>query len=92
MRGGRDFGKRAPRVDLRRRAVLINSDGVETDVIILDVSRGGFRLEVTEVLGNDECVTLRVERGQEFAAQILWTLGNEAGGVFAEPIDPADIA
>jgi hypothetical protein len=92
MRRGRDFGKRAPRVDLRRRAVLINSDGVESDVIILDVSRGGFRLEIAEVLAHGECVRLRVERGQEFSAQILWTMGNEAGGVFAEPIDPAELA
>ena len=38
------LNKRAPRIDLRRPAVLINSDGVEFDVIILDVSNGGFRL------------------------------------------------
>ena len=36
----RDFNKRAPRIDVRQSAVLVNSDGVETGVVILDVSDG----------------------------------------------------
>ena len=32
------ISKRAPRVDLRRRAVLIDSDGREQNVTVLDVS------------------------------------------------------
>ena len=80
------FNKRAPRVDLRRPAVMINSDGVETDVIILDVSNGGFRIEVRESPRIGEFVTLQVERSENFPAQIRWVLGNEAGGVFLTPI------
>jgi hypothetical protein len=76
------ISKRAPRIDLRRPAVLIDSDGSEQNVTILDVSSGGFRLEVTEAPRIGEFVTLRVERGEEFDAQIRWSLGNEAGGVF----------
>lgn len=76
------FSKRAPRVDLRRPAVLIDSDGSESDVIILDVSSGGFRLQVTESPRIGEFVTLRVEHRDEFPAQIRWALGEEAGGVF----------
>lgn len=74
--------KRAPRVDLRRPAVLIDSDGRKQNVTILDVSSGGFRLEVTEAPRIGEFVSLRVERGAQFASQIRWALGNEAGGVF----------
>ena len=81
------FNKRAPRIDLRRPAVLINSDGVATDVLILDVSSGGFRLEVPDAPRIGEHVTLRVERCEDFPAQIRWALGNEAGGVFLAPID-----
>ena len=76
------ISKRAPRVDLRRPAVLIDSDDREQEVIILDVSSGGFRLEVTEAPRIGEFVKLRVERGEEFPAQIRWALGDEAGGVF----------
>ena len=78
---------RAPRVDLRRFAALINSDGIEAPVVILDVSRGGFRVEVGEDLRVGERVTLRVERGDRFPAEIRWTLGREAGGVFLAPVD-----
>ena len=81
------FNKRAPRIDLRRPAVLIDSDGVATDVLILDVSSGGFRLEVPEAPRIGEHVTLRVERCEDSPAQIRWALGNEAGGVFLAPID-----
>lgn len=79
--------KRAPRVDVRREVVLINSDGVESPAAILDVSSGGFRLEVSETPRIGEHVTLRVEHGEQFPAQIRWALGSEAGGVFLAPID-----
>jgi hypothetical protein len=74
-------------VDVRRSVTLINSDGVESSATILDVSSGGFRLEVTETPRIGEHVTLRVERGEQFPAQIRWALGSEAGGVFLAPID-----
>ena len=79
--------KRAPRVGLRREAILINSDGVESPVIITDVSSGGFRLEVTETPRIGEHVRLRVDKYDDFSAQIRWALGTEAGGVFTAPID-----
>ena len=82
--------KRAPRVDLRRQAILVDSRGGERDVTILDVSRSGFRLEVSEGLQIGEFVTIRVERDVSFAAQIRWALGNEAGGVFLTPVDQSD--
>lgn len=79
--------KRAPRVGLRREAVLINSEGVEAPVMITDVSSGGFRLEVSEMPRIGEHVRLRVDKHDDFPAQIRWALGCEAGGVFLDPID-----
>lgn len=89
---GREQGfiKRGPRVDLRRPAVLVDSAGDEFGVIILDVSSGGFRLEVTESPRIAEFMTLRVERGAEFPAQIRWALGDQAGGVFLAPVNFED--
>lgn len=86
----RGLNKRAPRVDLRRSAVLINSDGDAMAVIVLDVSSGGFRLQVPESPRIGEMVTLRVEREAEFPAQIRWALGNEAGGVFLTTVNYSD--
>ena len=83
-----DFNARPPRIDVRRPAVLVDSEGHEGGVTILDVSRGGFRLEVTDAPLVGELVTLRVERGEEFPAQIRWVLGNEAGGVFLDGANP----
>lgn len=83
--------KRAPRVDLRRPAILIDSDKRESDVTILDVSSGGFRIEVAESPRIAEFVTLRVEHGIEFPAQIRWALGNQAGGVFLKPVKLEDL-
>ncbi len=65
----------------------MDSGGVEHQVVLLDVSSGGFRLGVPETLRIGEFVTVRVERGAEFSAQIRWMLGNEAGGVFLTPVD-----
>ena len=79
--------KRAPRIDLRRSAVLINSDGDEFSATILDVSSGGFRLEIAETPRIGEHVTLCVDRGDKYPAQIRWALGNEAGGVFLTQVN-----
>lgn len=81
------FIKRSPRVDLRRPAVLIDAQGAEIKVMVTDVSSGGFRLEVTETPRIGEHVTLRVERGAEYPAQIRWALGKEAGGIFLSHVD-----
>lgn len=78
----RGFTKRAPRIDVRRPAVMIDSDGRISNVTILDISSGGFRIEVFEAPSIDEIVTLRVEHGDEFPAQIRWALGDEVGGIF----------
>ena len=83
--------KRAPRVDVSRPAVMIDSDGRETGVLILDVSSGGFRLKFEEAPRIGEFITLRVDRQEEFPAQIRWVLGSEAGGVFLTPVDYSNL-
>ena len=78
--------KRAPRVDVRKPALLINSDGIEVDATVLDISGNGFRLQVFEKLYVGERVSLRVD--DEFVpARIKWVLGDETGGIFLEPVN-----
>ena len=84
------FNKRSPRVDIRHPAVLVDSNGTEHAVTILDISSGGFRLEISETLRIGEFVSVRADRGTEFSAQIRWVLGDEAGGVFLTPVDYGD--
>ena len=78
--------KRSPRVDVRHEGVLVDSEGVETDVIVLDISAEGCRLETdgTPIIG--EHVHLRVGRIGNYPAQVRWALGTEAGLVFTGPV------
>lgn len=81
---------RAPRIATRQEAVLITSDLVETNVVIIDVSGTGFRIEAGETfyIGENiliaEEVVIRLPRHGDVRAQIRWAQGCEAGGVFLE--------
>lgn len=81
--------KRAPRVATRQPAVMLDSEGCETRVVVLNISKGGFRLAADEPLLIGEHVRLRLSRYGDFAAQIRWAFGNEGGGVFLEPVNIA---
>jgi hypothetical protein len=85
-----ETSKRAPRVDVRKAATLINSDGLEVDVTVLDISGNGFRLQVLEKLYVGELVSLRVD-DELVPARIKWVLGDEAGGTFLEPVDCSNL-
>jgi len=87
MRRVPGFIKRAPRIDLRRPAVLIDSQGVETIVTILDVSSGGFKLQIDEVPRIGDIVMLRVDGSDDIQAQIRWAIDGQAGGVFLTEVD-----
>ena len=71
-------------------ATLLNSDGLEVDATVLDVSGSGFRLQVLEKLYIGELVSLRVD-DELVPARIKWVLGDEAGGTFLAPIDPGTL-
>jgi len=77
---------RSPRVQTSLAAVLVDSDGGELPVEVIDLSSGGFRLRTTEPLVAGEEVSLRVARYGDFSAQIQWVEGYEAGGRFLEPV------
>jgi hypothetical protein len=77
---------RSPRVRTSLAAVLVDSDGGELAVEVVDLSSGGFRLRACEALVVGEQVRLRVARYGDFPAQIQWVKGQEAGGRFLEPI------
>ena len=84
------MSKRAPRVDVRKPAIVVNSDGDEISVTILDISGSGFRLHVLEKLNIGEFVRLRVD-DEILSAQIRWVLGDEAGGAFLANADEKEL-
>ena len=86
------FIKRAPRTDLSRPAVLIDSKGVATQVMVLDVSSAGFKLELSKLPRIGEVVTLRIEGSGDMKCQIRWAISDQAGGIFLDPIDYSDLS
>lgn len=78
--------KRAPRVDTRINASLIDSDGNQAEVVVIDISKEGCRLETEGMLKIGEKVQLQVPKYGNFPAQIRWAIGNQAGAVFLEPV------
>jgi hypothetical protein len=79
-------GGREARVRLDRHAVLTESDGCTVNVIVIDVSQHGFRLQSSSDLDIGEQVMLQVDGSPGVRGQIRWTCGHQAGGIFLDPI------
>jgi len=88
----RGFIKRAPRIDLDRAGVLVDSAGISQAVTVIDVSSGGFKLKVSKLPRIGDHVRLRVDGPAEIEAQIRWAVGDEAGGVFLTPVDYSSLS
>ena len=84
--GGQSYRDRDPRVSVRCNAMLIEHDGCTVDVVIIDVSSTGFRLESLNELVAGEDVLLQSPKQHPVRARIQWTRGFEAGGIFLESV------
>ena len=78
--------KRGPRVVTDLKAVLLRPSGEEIPAIITDISKDGFKLSTDAQLMIGERVDLRVPKTGDVPAQIRWSQGNDAGGVFLAPL------
>lgn len=85
-RDGAKRKPRAPRVTVRCDAVLTEADGCEIDVVIVEVSSNGFKLQSREELVAGEVVMLKMQKQPPMRAWILWVRGLEAGGCFLDPV------
>lgn len=79
--------KRDTRIDVAARGTLIDSDGVESEVEVLDLSAGGCRVRTDGSPMIGEMVRLRVGRIGDYPAQVRWALGGEAGLQFTGPAE-----
>lgn len=78
--------QRPPRVQTSLDTVLVDLDGGQLPVEVIDLSKGDFRLRTTEPLVVEEEVRIRVPHCYDFSAQVQWVDGHEAGGRFLEPV------
>ena len=77
--------ERPPRIQTSITAVLVDGNGGELPVEVLDLSSGGCRMRAKWVLTNGAKVYLKV-RHDKFPAEIIWVDGHEAGARFLEPM------
>jgi hypothetical protein len=80
-----DVRARGPRITVAAQATLIEPDGCEVEVTVLDVSSSGFRISSQAELTVNEEVQLQIGKGKPVRALICWTRGVEAGGNFIDP-------
>ena len=85
-RRDRSWIKRPPRVDASHDGLAVDSEGRVYPVQIRDLSSAGFKLYTEEPFRIGEYIGLRISKYGEFSAQIRWSLGDQAGGVFLDPI------
>jgi hypothetical protein len=85
---GQGYVERETRVEVRCKGVAIELDGCELEVEITEVSREGFRLRSNAKFDPGAEIWLAIANST-FApvhALVRWTRGDEAGGVFLEPV------
>lgn len=75
---------REHRVSVSFDATLIEPDGCVVPVTVLDVSGSGFRISSHSELVVGEEVRLHLPPSEPVRANICWTRGSEAGGIFLE--------
>jgi hypothetical protein len=67
-------------------SVRVHCEAGEIEAQVLNVSSDGFRLRSDDPLQAGWEVTLEAGRYDPVKAVICWACGQEAGGVFAEPV------
>ena len=80
----RAFEPRSSRYGVSRLVWLVRADGRVSCAEMTNVSRDGFGLKVTQAPESGERVILRGGPG-DIPAEIRWSEGNRAGGIFLLP-------
>ena len=82
---GHELLSRDPRVD-SEFPVRVHCQAGEIEAQIVNLSSDGFRLRSEDPLQVGWVVTLEAAAQFPVKALICWACGQEAGGVFAEPV------
>ena len=82
---GQELHSREPRVDAEF-PVRVHCQAGEMEAQVVNLSADGFRLRSDNPLQVGWVVTLEAAKQFPVKALICWACGQEAGGVFAEPM------
>jgi hypothetical protein len=82
---GQELLSRDPRIDTDF-SVRVHCQAGEIEAELVNLSSDGFRLHSANPLQAGWVVTLEAAKQFPVKALICWACGNDAGGVFAEPV------
>ena len=74
-----------PRIGTEVYTTLRTADGSEIEVVLVNMSSGGFRFRHDRNLVPGDRIELRTGKSDYAPAEIIWSLDGEAGGEFLEP-------
>lgn len=74
-----------PRIGTEVFTTLRMPDGSEIDVVLVNMSSGGFRFRHDGNLVPGDRIELRAGKNDYAPAEIIWNIDGEAGGEFLEP-------
>ena len=89
MHTDRSKNRRDNRIQTKIECILVQSSGDECAAVIIDISRRGFRIRVSDCPDVGDMVRLLVD-GAHHRGQIEWVGVDEAGGIFLDHADLAD--
>ena len=78
------YEPRAFRIGINHAVLLVRADGAESPVTITNVSQSGFCMKASDAPNVGERVIFRGEAG-DVPAEVRWSRGEDAGGVFLQP-------
>lgn len=81
----REWRRRSPRIDVSWSVTVECSMG-EVRGEVVNVSAGGFRLRTASALEAGWDVALRFAKDAPVKGVIRWAAGNDAGGMFNDPV------
>jgi hypothetical protein len=82
---GKEVADRGARIDVAFGALLCSESG-NADAVILNLSACGFLLRSKAALRPGAEVTLQVAKLPPVKALVRWVRGQDAGGVFVDPM------
>jgi hypothetical protein len=84
-------GRKAERRIVNLAAALREEGAKNVSIVIIDISIGGFKAELSEALEEGSEVWLKLPAFEAKRSKIIWMKGNEAGCEFETPLHPSDL-
>jgi hypothetical protein len=84
-------GRKAERRIVNLAAALREEGAKNVSIVILDISVGGFKAQVSEPFEDGSEVWLKLADFEAKRSKVVWSRGSEVGCEFETPLHPRDL-